>query len=261
MTELQPAENLYDYPHYYDLVYGSDWKAEFEFLLHCFEQHALCMVSRVFEPACGTGRLLFRLAKKGYQVSGLDLSKSAVAFCNRRLARSGTSEQVFVGNMCDFQLDHEVEAAFNMINSFRHLDSEQAARDHLRCVAATLASGGIYVLGLHLSPAEGTTTDGESWSARRGHLCVNSSLHCIDRDLEQRVERYRMTYDVYTPTRNFQLVDEVAFRTYTAAQMAELIASVKDFAVVETYDFSYGVDQPIEIDERTEDVVYVLRKK
>src|SRR6187549_671346 len=51
------AKNLYDYPRYYDLVFGSDWKAEYDFLLEVFDKHAAGRVRRVFEPACGTGRL------------------------------------------------------------------------------------------------------------------------------------------------------------------------------------------------------------
>ena len=32
--------DLYDYPKYYDLLFGSDWKAEFDFLRLCLEKHA-----------------------------------------------------------------------------------------------------------------------------------------------------------------------------------------------------------------------------
>ena len=32
--------NVYDYPRYYDLVYGSDWKAEFDFLCGSFQRYA-----------------------------------------------------------------------------------------------------------------------------------------------------------------------------------------------------------------------------
>ena len=54
--------NLYDYPKYYDLVFGSDWKAEFDFLTGVFAEHADLGrrrgVRRLLEPACGPGRLL-----------------------------------------------------------------------------------------------------------------------------------------------------------------------------------------------------------
>ena len=57
--------DIYDFPKYYDLVYGSDWKAELDFLLACFKKYGKGRVASVFEPACGTGRLLFRLAGEG----------------------------------------------------------------------------------------------------------------------------------------------------------------------------------------------------
>jgi SAM-dependent methyltransferase len=68
----QVAGNLYDYPAYYDLVFGSDWKAEFDFLLQVIDQFGPANTRRIFEPACGTGRLLYRLALEGFDVSGLD---------------------------------------------------------------------------------------------------------------------------------------------------------------------------------------------
>ena len=150
-----------------------------------FDTHVPGQVRRLFEPACGTGRLVFRLAQAGYNVSGLDLNPRAVDYCNRRLARHGLPASVFVGDMADFRLPRKVDAAFNTINSFRHLLSESAARSHLQCVAESLRKGGVYVLGLHLTPTEGTPLDEERWSARRGHLAINTHLQTFDLDLRQ----------------------------------------------------------------------------
>lgn len=255
------STNLYDYPRYYDLAYGSDWKAEFDFLRACFRKHVRGRARRVFEPACGTGRLLFRLGKAGYQVAGLDLNERAVAFCNARLARHGLPQTAVVGDMTDFKLPRPVDAVFNTINSFRHLQTERQAVAHLRCVANVLRGGGVYVLGLHLSPTLGETTQHEAWSSRRGHLVVNARLWLMDRDLRRREERYRMTFDVHTPTRSFRLADEIRFRTYTASQLARLLAAVPEFNVEAAYDFKYDTNSPIRIGPETEDVVLVLKKK
>jgi len=253
--------NLYDFPRYYDLVFGSDWKAEFQFLLDCFEKHALRQVRKIFEPACGTGRLIFRLAKAGYRVAGLDLNPAAIRYCNDRLARHGFGRTAVVGDMTDFRLSRGVDAAFNMINSFRHLLTERQAGDHLRCVANALRSGGVYILGLHLTPTTVEPMEEESWSARRGNLCVNTRLWTTDRDLVQRREQFTMSYDVYTPTRSFRIEDAVVFRTYTVPQIKRLIRSVDDLELLETYDFAYEIDQPISLTSDAEDVVFVLRKK
>lgn len=255
------AGDLYDYPQYYDLVFGSDWKAEFDFLRACFAKHADGQVRRVFEPACGTGRLVFRLWKAGYQVSGLDLNDKAVAYCNARLKRHGFAESCFVADMTDFELSRPVDAAFNMINSFRHLQTEAAAQAHLRRMADALRPGGLYVLGLHLTPLEGEACEEESWSATRGHLCVNTILRSTRRDLKKREEWCSMRYDVYTPTRSRRIEDTIVFRTYTARQMRRLIESVGRLDVIETYDFAYDIDKPVAVTSSTEDVVYILKKR
>ena len=253
--------NLYDYPKYYDLVYGSDWKAEFDFLEDCFEKHTDLLVRNLFEPACGTGRLMIRFANAGYSVAGNDLNSQAIDYCNDRLERAGYSRSAVVGDMCDFRCDKPVDAAFNTINSFRHLSTEKQARDHLKCVAAALRSGGLYILGLHLTPTTGEPLEEESWSARRGNLAVLSRMWVTERNSKNRQEHVGMSFDVYTPTQQFRIEDEISFRTYTAAQMAKLLSGIAEFEITAVYDFGYDTNQPIEIGPYTEDVIYILRKR
>ena len=252
--------HLYDFPTYYDLVFGSDWKAEYDFLLGCFERYGR-RVNRVFEPACGTGRLLYRLAQAGFDSCGIDLNSKAVDYCNARLRRHRLPETAVVADMTAYRLKPKADAAFNMINSFRHLVEEEQAAEHLHCVADSLRKNGLYVLGLHLTPTRGIPTDEESWTARRGHLGVTTRLWTIDRDLKRRAERFRMHYDVYTPSRSFRIEDEITFRTYTLEQITSLIDTVGRFDIAETFDFAYNLQSPIELTDETEDVVFVLRRR
>jgi SAM-dependent methyltransferase len=261
MTLPTVEASLYDFPKYYDLVYGSDWKPEFDFLLQCFDKHVRGPVKRVFEPACGTGRLLVKLAAAGYKVGGVDLNPAAVEFCNDRLARAGFPRSAFVGDMCEFTLPKPIDAAFNTINSFRHLATQTQAENHLRCMARALRPGGIYVLGLHLTPTSVEPMQEESWAARRGNLAVLSRLWVLDCNRRKRQETVGMSFDVYTPTRQFRIEDRVVFRTYSAAQMKSLIEGIREFEIAEVYDFGYDIHGPINVTTGSEDVVYVLRKK
>lgn len=252
--------NLYDYPRYYDLVFGSDWKREFHFLRRVFDQVPVGPVRRVFEPACGTGRLLVRLARSGYEVCGLDLNPRAVAFCNQRLSRYGLPPAAMVGDMAAFSLPRPADAAFNMINSFRHLLTQRQAVAHLRCMAAAVRPGGVYVLGLHLTPLRGVPLDEETWQARRGRLLVRTHLKTFELDLRRRRERCRMTLHIQTPRQQFEILDELVFRTYTWPQLARLLAAVPAWELVATYDFHYAWQRPITIGPETQDVVLVLRR-
>ena len=255
------AGHVYDYPQYYDLIFAADWKDEFRFLENCFLRFAARRVRRLFEPACGTGRLLIKLAQAGYQVAGNDLNSKAVDFCNARLQRAGFRPTARVGDMSSFRLARPVDAGFNLINSFRHLATDAAAESHLRCMAEVIASGGLYLLGLHLTPPGPRACDEEAWVARRGGLRVASRMWTIEVDNRRRQERVGMTYDVTTSKRQFRLRDEFPLRTYTRQQMSNLLARVPEFEVLQTYDFNHDIESPISINAATEDVVYVLRRQ
>jgi SAM-dependent methyltransferase len=253
--------NVYDYPQYYDILFAADWKAEFRFLRACFQKHARRRVARLFEPACGTGRLLVKFAQVGYQVGGNDLNPRAVAYCNARFRRRRLPEPACQGDMADFRLTRKVDAAFNTINSFRHLGSENAAAAHLRCMAAAVAKGGIYALGFHLTPAGPRSCDEESWSARRGSVEVQSRMWTVDLDRRRREEWVRMVLDVRTPSQRLRLEDAFPFRTYTADQFRRLLATAPEWELIATYDFTYQIDQPIRVTGETEDVIYVLARR
>ena len=149
-------------------MFGSDWQAEYEFLNAAFAKHGDGKIKRLFEPGCGTGRLMFRFAKAGYEVAGNDLVKKAIDYCNKRLERHGFPGTAVVGDMCDFRVKKKFDVAFNMINTVRHLPSEDHAKRHLECVANALRKGGLYFLGLHLTPTVGEPMDEEHWVARKG---------------------------------------------------------------------------------------------
>lgn len=254
------AGHLYDYPKYYDLIFGSDWAAEYKFLQKGIAKYCDRTAKRVFEPACGTGRLLLPFAKAGFEVAGNDLNEKAIDYCNKRLQRHGFPQTAFVGDMADFTLKKKVDVAFNMINTFRHLPSEATAEAHLKCVAEALNKGGVYFLGLHLTPSTAQRCTSESWSSTRGHLSVISNLWSIGVDMKKRVERIGVTYDVYTPLKQFRIKDETVFRTYTAEQMFKLLQTEPRLQLQDMYDFCYDIDSPIDVLPSTEDIIYVLKR-
>lgn len=251
--------SIYDYPTYYDLVFGSDTAAEMRFLQACFERFVDGRVKRVFEPACGTGRLLYRLARLGYRVGGIDLNPKAVEYCNARFRRRGIKANVQCGDMCDFAVKQPFDAAFNTINSFRHLLSEDAAIAHLECMARTVREGGIYALGIHLTPTRGDATDHESWSARRGQLAINTHMWPIEKNSRDRIERFGIRFDVYKPTESLRIEDVLVLRSYTRRQLNTLIEAVSNWEPLAFYDFGYRIDEPIVPDSETEDVVVILK--
>jgi len=252
--------SIYDFPVYYDLVFGSDTAAEMRFLQACFDRYVDGKVKRVFEPACGTGRLMYRMGRKGFEVGGIDLSEKAIEFCNARLERMKLKGRAQVGDMSDFTVKKPYDAAFNTINSFRHLPTEQSAVGHLESLAKAIRVGGIYALGLHLTPTRGEASDEESWSARRGQLSINTHMWPVDKNPRKRMEKFGIRFDVYTPLESMRIEDVLELRSYNLKQFKEFITSVPRWEAVEFYDFRYSIKNPIELDATTQDVVVILRR-
>lgn len=267
-TDAVIRESIYDHPKYYDLVFGADCAAELTFIRQCAQQYAGVKVQRWFEPACGTGRLLAAFARQGFEVGGIDLNPKAVDFCNKRLqqitAKAGPDSPpalAWVADMADFTTRKKYDVAFNTINSFRHLTSEEASLAHLQCMGRAIRKGGLYLLGIHLTPTRAAPSETESWSARRGNLTVNTHMWTIERNRRQRVERFGIRFDIHTPTRYWRIEDVLVLRSYTQKQMQQLIDRSECWECVETFDFTYDIDSAIPVDATTEDVVYVLRRR
>ena len=58
----------YSAPHYYEVAFDLNRKAEVDFLEDCFKRYSRHRVRRVLDIACGTGPHLFRLARRGYRM-------------------------------------------------------------------------------------------------------------------------------------------------------------------------------------------------
>lgn len=140
-------QRLYDEQAWvYDAAFGEADEGEIDWLLE-----RLGHPKRVLEPACGSGRLLGALARRGIEVAGLDGSAPMLARARERFRAAGLPEPSLVrADMADFRLAQRFDAAVCPINSLGYLQRIEQAAGHLRCVAGHLASGGRYLVQLDL---------------------------------------------------------------------------------------------------------------
>ena len=94
--------------------------------------------------------------------------------------------------MSNFRIGQPADAAYCVVNTFRHLLTEQAARGHLKCIARSLRPGGTYVLGLHLLPLGGDNEDSQSWTQRRNETEVSVTARLLRTDRRRRIEHVQL---------------------------------------------------------------------
>jgi SAM-dependent methyltransferase len=254
------SKSWYDYPQYYDLGFRDDSPAEAHFFEQVFQRLIPFPVRRVLEPGCGTGRLVVEMAKRGYEMTGMDLNQKALAYGSSRLKRSKLQATMIQGDMTRFSLPVKYDAAFNPINTFRHLITEKQALDHLKCMALHLRPGAIYILGFHLLPPDGDLDCTERWTAKKGSTEIKFTLRVREASRRTRIEHLRISMLVRQGDQTLRLRDDFPLRMYSAAQFKALLAKVPEFQLAGVYDFWYEIDEPQVLNNDLSDAVFLLRR-
>ena len=250
----------YDHPEYYDLSLCDETPGEAQFIEAACRKYCDFPVRRLLEPACGSGRLVVEMAARGYHVTGLDLNEKALNFLRRQLKKRKLQAEVLRADMTDFSLPQPAEAAFCLLNSFRHLLTETAAKDHLETIARNLRPGGIYILGLHLLPLDADENSIERWRTSRGKTQISTDLRVTATDRRRRIESLQISLRVRRGEKLWRFRGTFDFRMYTASQFRRLLACVPAFELCDVYDFWYEIDEPLKLDNHISDTVFILKK-
>ncbi|MBJ6759259.1 class I SAM-dependent methyltransferase [Myxococcaceae bacterium JPH2] len=258
---MERRNDWYEHPEYYEAIFGTDTEREVDFLLALSAKHGTGG-KQWLEPACGAGRLVAAAAARGLKVAGYDISETMLAHARKRLTPAQRRRvKLRASRMESFaepSLDGRVDLAHNLVSTFRYLDSEAAAVEHLSGTRKLLRPEGIYVLGFHLSEYERTTPEHERWVGRVGRDSVVCNTHegLPDRRLRRSPMRNRLR--VTGPGKDWLIETTWFFRTYDGAQ-AQRLFRASGMRVLATYDFDYRIDEPLGRGSPRLDRVFVLQ--
>jgi SAM-dependent methyltransferase len=251
----------YAAPQLYEVAFDLNRKAEVDFLEHCFTRFDRRPVRTVLDIACGTGPHLTRLAARGYQMTGLDLSPKNIAYLRERLAATGARATLMVGDMAAFRLPRRVDAAICMQDSQGHLLDNDRLLAHLRCVARALRAGGLYIFDRYLASSWTNPARSWSWSRRRGRLIVRAAFSALhDVNPVTQVFRERMVLEaIENGTRRIYRQSHLS-RMVFPQELRALVELAGGFDFVQWY-FGFKPHQTLERSRRPLLMVVVLRRR
>ncbi len=251
----------YEAPRYYDLVFDVETELEAHFLEALHLRYGRWAGRDVLEPACGSGRLVEALARRGYRVTGFDASAAMLDFAGQRLAAAGLAAELRQARMESFRSRRRYDLAHCLVSTFKYLLDERSARAHLESVARCLRRGGLYVIGLHLADYGCTGKVRERWVVERDGTRVVCNIQTWPPVRRTRLEqmRSRLTVEEGPATKRFET--RWTFRTYDARELRRLLRSVPAFEHVTTFDFTYALDAERRLDGEQLDCVLVLRRR
>jgi SAM-dependent methyltransferase len=258
---MERRSDWYTHPKYYEAIFGTDTEKEMDFLLGVNRVHGTGG-SLWLEPACGAGRLVAEAARRGLDLVGYDISEPMLEHARRRLTPAQRRRvRLFQSRMESFsapELEGRVDLAFNLVSTFRYLDSEAAARAHLESTRRLLRPGGVYALGFHLTDYPRSTFERERWVGRVGRDTVICNTREGLPDRRRRRSAMRNRLRITGPGKDLLIETEWFFRTYDGPQARRLFRSA-GLRVLATYDFDYRLDAPLGRGSTRLDRVFILQ--
>ena len=137
---------VYKYPRYYAIGYQWNTEAECDFIDACLKQYGPSNAKRLLDIGCGTGRHMMDLARRGYQLTGIDASPEMVSYVEQDAKQARLPVTVSVGDLRHLSVQGTYAAAFCFMDTFRFLLTNEEITAHLRAVADRLVPGGLYLL-------------------------------------------------------------------------------------------------------------------
>jgi len=251
-----PQRSFYDCPQWYDIVHAAGTAAEVDQLERINKMFGTGG-RRWLEPACGTGRFLRILARRGYKTVGYDTNTLMLDYAAARLNARGLRAELVIGDMATFARRAEFDLAFNLINTFRHLLEPLDALRHLNAVARSLRPGGVYLLGIDLADYDEPEQGEQVWTARRGRCKVRHIMFNTAPDPRTRHERIVNRLIVDRPSGRLCLESHYELRSYNLAEWLDLLEE-SDLRCTGAFDFDW---RPIAISGFTRDVNLVLKRR
>jgi SAM-dependent methyltransferase len=117
-------------------------RAEADFIA---KQLQLSRAAKVLDVPCGNGRLSIELAKRGFELTGVDIATEFMDEAKSSSTEAGVNVDWQTRDMRDLPWKGEFDGAFCFGNSFGYLDDEANA-DFLRSLAQTLKPGSRFIL-------------------------------------------------------------------------------------------------------------------
>ena len=136
---------------------AADTRAEVDFLVRRLR---LPRGARILDVPCGYGRHAAALARRGYVVLGVDLSRAMIAEGRRRFSE-GPGLRFRRGDMRRIAFHEEFDAVVNLYTSFGYFRAAQNAQV-LRRMAQALKPGGRLIVD-HRDPVYDATVPGRLW--------------------------------------------------------------------------------------------------
>lgn len=231
----------YELPRIYDVAFGfRNVAAECDALAAMVQRHGSGPMEAVLELAAGPARHAREFARRGARATALDAVPAMIAYAAESARADGVALQTVCADMSGFSLARRFDLAVLLMDSASYLLDNDAVLSHLRCVAAHLADGGLYVLEMgHPRDAFGVGggSTRSTWTAEAQGLRVTTRWGHDDDPFDPiaQIDEVRVHLRWSGPDGDGELTDSARQRRFTANEFDALVRASGCFETVARY--------------------------
>lgn len=153
---MGPTDTFDSYATVYDLLYQEkDYGAECDFLEEAFRRWSGRTVRRVLDLGCGTAGHALPLARRGYEVLGIDRSPSMLAVAEHKTNAAGLSPRLrFIrADASALVMENTFDAAICMFAVLSYQTTDEQLSGLLQSARKAMPVGGLFVADFWFGPA------------------------------------------------------------------------------------------------------------
>ena len=130
------------YVEYYDKFnIGKDYAKEVDFIEDILDKFGI-NGRKILDLGCGTGLHEKEFSKRGYEITGLDLSEEMIELAKKRNPKS----KFFVGDMSNFYLNEKFDAIISMFSAMGYLTENKQIEGFFSSIKEHLNQKGLLIL-------------------------------------------------------------------------------------------------------------------
>jgi len=143
-----------EYAKYYDLFYADkNYEKECDFLEEIFRNYSKFMPESILDVGCGTGGHAIPLAKRGYEVTGIDQSEEMISIAKEKARKSEININLKVMDLRKLWLNKKFDAGICMFAVIDYLTSNKDLVKSLSNIRKHLKDDSLFVFDFWYGPA------------------------------------------------------------------------------------------------------------
>lgn len=239
--ERQYGEFAYVYDRLMEEVDYLQWITHIESV---FERAGITP-KKLVELACGTGNITIPLAKRGYQMMGIDISEDMLMVAREKSLDQGADVLLIQQDICQLELAGAYEAILCLCDGVNYILDTEGLLGAFQSIYRHLSPGGVFLFDISSSYKLREILGNHTFGENQGDLCYLWENYF---DESQRVIDMNLTFFIQE-NKLFRKFEELHRQRAYEIQELESLLRISGFEKIQYYD-GFSWNRPREDSQR-----------